>query len=126
MVAKIKLGKEYPLRFDFNALAEFEAMHGQSCLHVVASGNIGFLAIRNLVWAALITPFSEQGEAVAPAMIGVLLQDEWIDKGKSTQELVKLVMDAVRESGLVSSKKKPEEKTQGKTPAKKRSRARKS
>jgi len=118
MQTKIKLGKEYPLRFDFNALAEFEAMHGQSCLHVVASGNIGFLAIRNLVWAALISPMADEGEPVSPAIIGVMLQDEWIDKGKTTQELVKLVMNSVRESGLVSSK----ENDKGKKSPGKRSR----
>jgi hypothetical protein len=101
MIGKsIELDKMRTLRFDFNAMADFEDVYGKSLMEILATGAISFSAIRALLWAGL-KHEDRQLAAAGPARAGEIAQD-WMEKsGGDAADLTKMVTDALIESGFV-------------------------
>jgi len=105
---KITLDKTYDLRFDFNTLALYEEITGKSILITIQTGDLGFFTVRNLIWAALVEQFNDNDRELSPKTTGDLIQDHWVQGGKTFKDLTILVLSAIRASGLIA--KKTEEK----------------
>lgn len=89
-------GKTRLLRFDFNAVSELEERLGRGILSVLTQEQIGFNMTRTLYWTGL--KWKERGLTVERT--GQMLQKE-IENGKSLNELMEPVVDALIKSGLL-------------------------
>ena len=97
-------GEEKIMRFDFNAIADLEEYYGKGFAAIMAEEAVGFSTVRALYWAGL--KWTMKGLTIAQA--GVICK-ELIEDGAEITELFKAPMTALKNSGLMGSKKAQEE-----------------
>jgi len=96
----IELDRMRTLRFDINAMADFEDVYGKSLMDVLATGMISFSALRSLLWAGL-KHEDPQLARQGPQAAGEIAQ-AWIEKsGGDIAQLSKIVTDALIDAGFV-------------------------
>ena len=83
---KIELDVTRRLRFDVNALAEFDDVNKVSFFELPNS-MVSFSTIRNLLWAGLL----HEAPEITTKQVGDLIQTFWIDRGKTIEDLVGLI-----------------------------------
>lgn len=94
-------GKEYKVKFTFNALADMEAKAGKGIAEILKEDAIGFTTIRLLLWSCL---KKELGN-ITLEEAGELAQD-LVDDGKTFGDLAEIFIKALMESGLLGDAKK--------------------
>ena len=97
-------GKERLLRFDFNAMTDFEDVMGFSLFTAVQGGQIGFKTMRAFYWAGL--RWKEKGLTLPKT--GSLLQ-EAIDDGEDFMSLMEPINEALEASGVIPTDDEEEE-----------------
>lgn len=89
-------GKTHLLRFDFNSVCDVEERLGRGIIATLTKEQIGFNMTRVLYWAGL--KWKDRGLTVERA--GQLLMKE-VEKGKSLNDLMVPVINALMKSGLL-------------------------
>lgn len=89
-------GEEKTFRLDFNAIADLEALLGKGIASLISDENVGFNIIRGFYWAGL--KFKDKGMTVQRA--GNFVQSE-LNKGRSIEDLMIPVTEAMIASGIV-------------------------
>lgn len=87
-------GKEKQLKYDFNAMADFEAVMGFSLFQ--AMQNMGIGTIRALYWAGL----KHKDKGLTLDRTGKMLTKEF-SNGQELDDLIKPVIEALEESGII-------------------------
>lgn len=96
-------GKEYLLKFGFNAVADIEEYFGKGVSHVFNKEQMGFRTIRALYWAGMKWKYR-----ITVEQVGELLEKELEETEKSLEDIMKPVIEAVTKAKIFKSKKKPE------------------
>jgi hypothetical protein len=97
----IELDKMRNLRFDINAMADFEEVYGKTLMELLATGMISFSGLRALLWAGLKHEDKQLG-AAGPQKAGEIAQ-AWIDKSNGdVTQLTQIVTDALIKSGFAT------------------------
>jgi hypothetical protein len=89
-------GKARLLRFDFNTVSELEERLGRGIIGVLTKEQVGFNMTRSLYWAGL--KWKDRGLTVERT--GQMLQKE-VENGKSLNDLMEPVVNALMKSGLL-------------------------
>ena len=89
-------GKTRLLRFDFNTVSELEERLGKGIIGVLTKEQVGFNMTRALYWAGL--KWKDRGLTIERT--GQMLQKE-VEKGKSLNDLMEPVVNALMKSGLL-------------------------
>lgn len=97
-------GEEKVFRLDFNAIADLEALLGKGIASLISEDNIGFNIIRGFYWAGL--KHKDKGMTVQKA--GNFVQSE-LSKGRSIEDLMIPVTEALIASGIVDRAEVEEE-----------------
>jgi hypothetical protein len=103
----LKLDIERPIRFNVNAMTEIERLFDAPIQVLFKADKVGFGFIRDLTWVALKyggMKFNvKMGRSKEEHMefVGDLIQDHWLEEGKALDELMEILMDAFKESGLL-------------------------
>ena len=107
----LHLDKERKLRFDINALADWEEVTGKS-LARITSGAIGLSLMRSLLWAGL----KHEDRSLTIDRVGVLLQQQ-IETGADLGTVAGSIQKALERSGLLGDTSAPAEDEAGKETA---------
>lgn len=94
-------GKERELKYDFNALADFEDLMGMGVSAAFQGGQVGIRTIRALFWAGL----RHKEKGLTLERVGKMLTKE-LEKGTSMEDLMGYIEKAMEASGM---KPKPED-----------------
>ncbi|WP_193063476.1 hypothetical protein [Oceanobacillus oncorhynchi] len=97
-------GEEKRLRFDFNAMADFEEVMGYGLFAALQESQIGFKTIRAFYWAGL--RWKEKGLTLERT--GNLLSKE-LSEGTELQDLMEPIEKALMNSGILPDQDKQEE-----------------
>lgn len=87
-------GKERNLKFDFNAMSDFESVMGFSLFQ--AMQNMGIGTIRALYWAGL----KHKEKGLTLDRVGKMLTKEF-QNGQELDDLIKPIIEALEESGII-------------------------
>ncbi|MBP2653355.1 MAG: hypothetical protein H6Q73_924 [Firmicutes bacterium] len=88
-------GKTRKLKFDYNALCEVEAKAGKSVIQLMSADNLGFGAVRALLYGGLIW----QDRGLTMDRLGQMLS-EYMSNGGSLGDLMAKISEALNASGL--------------------------
>ncbi len=116
---EISLDKTREIKFSINAMGELEDRFNKSIPELFALGAPG---IRVMV--AMLRIGLKHGGMKIPGklvedqelFIGDLVQEHWIDEGRSIQELMDVVKDALQEAGLIPKEETEEEEESSRNP----------
>lgn len=98
---KVELdGKEYLLKFDYNAACDLEEYFGKGIAAILHEEQVGFRLVRGFYWAGL--KWKQHGLTLD--QVGKMLGKELQENGKDIGELMKPVMEALKKSKLLGSK----------------------
>ncbi|QQK75096.1 hypothetical protein HUG15_05745 [Salicibibacter cibarius] len=97
-------GEEKLLRFDFNAMADFEDVMGYGLFAAVQEGQIGFRTIRAFYWAGL--KWKEKGLTIDRT--GQILGKE-LNNGTDLQDLMSPIEKALTNSGIIPDQDEEED-----------------
>lgn len=103
----IELDKLRRLRFDINALSDFEEAMGTGIMAAMKT-NMGIRAIRTMCWAGL--KWEDRG--LTQERMGTILQ-KYLEGGGSLEVISESLARAVAESGLFSSQSAESEGDEG-------------
>lgn len=99
---KVELaGKEYLLKYDFNASCDIEDVYGKGVYAVLNEEQVGFKLARTFYWAGLKWKYPGLTLQVVGSMLGKEIQDN----GKNIAELMGPVMNALKKSKLLGGNK---------------------
>lgn len=87
-------GKDRYLKFDFNAMSDFEQVTGFSLFQSMQ--NMGIGTIRALYWAGL----KHKDRGLTLERTGKMLSKEF-ENGAQLDDLIKPIMEALEESGII-------------------------
>jgi len=93
-------GKERVLRFDFNAMSDFEDLMGMGVGTAFSNGQVGFRTIRALYWAGL----RSKDKGLTLERTGQMLQRE-MEAGTEFEALMDSIQEAIEASGLMPKSK---------------------
>lgn len=99
---RVTLDKERRLRFDFNALADVEAVLGAGVGHIFKEENMGFNSLRALYWAAL----KWEDKGLTLDRTGKILQKVISEDIADMSQLGEYLTEAMYAGGII--KRKPE------------------
>lgn len=88
-------GKERQLKYDFNALADFEDLMGMGVSAAFQGGQAGFRSIRALFWAGL----RHKEKGLTLERVGTMLSKE-LEKGTTMEDLMGYIEKAMEASGM--------------------------
>lgn len=97
-------GKEYKLKFDYNATCDLEDIFGKGVAVILSEEQIGFRMVRAFYWAGL--KWKDKG--ITLDRVGNMLGKEIQENGKSIMDLMPPVMNALKKSGLLGNAPKDE------------------
>ncbi|WP_020007409.1 hypothetical protein [Salinicoccus albus] len=89
-------GQERLLKFDFNAMSDFEEVIGLGIGAAFQEGQMGFRSIRALYWAGL--KWKEKGLTLSRT--GQLLSAE-MEQGTDLQDLMPPIEEALQNGGII-------------------------
>lgn len=89
-------GKERTLKYDFNAMSDFEELMGMGVGAAFQGGQVGFRTIRALYWAGL----RHKEKGLTLERTGKMLSNE-VSNGRNLEELMEYVEKAIEASGLM-------------------------
>ncbi|MFD0825856.1 hypothetical protein ACT8ZR_09275 [Neobacillus sp. M.A.Huq-85] len=98
-------GKEYLLKYDFNASCDIEEVYGKGVYSVLNEEQVGFKLARTFYWAGLKWKYP----GLTLQVVGNMLGKEIQENGKNIAELMTPVMDALKKSKLLGSNKTEKE-----------------
>ena len=88
-------GKQRKLRYDFNAMSDFEQVTGQSLFN--AMQNMGIGTIRALYWAGL----KHQDKGLTLDRTGKMISKAMMEDGLSLENLMNPAVEALVQSGIL-------------------------
>lgn len=88
-------GKQRKLRYDFNAMSDFEQVTGQSLFN--AMQNMGIATIRALYWAGL----KHQDKGLTLDRTGKMISKAMTEDGLSLEDLMNPAVAALVQSGIL-------------------------
>lgn len=94
----VTLDKERRLRYTFNALCELQTATGRTLDDALASGSVGFLEVRGIIWAGLI----QEDPTLTLIQAGEAIQT-YLENGGSFANLVVRMHEALSVSGLIGT-----------------------
>lgn len=97
-------GKSRPLKFDFNAMADFEELMGMGIGVAFADGQVGFRTIRALFWAGL----RHKDRGLTLERTGQMLSKE-VEEGRDIDDLMGVIEKAIESSGIMPKAEEEED-----------------
>jgi len=97
-------GEEKRLRFDFNAMADFEEVMGYGLFAALQESQIGFKTIRAFYWAGM--RWKEKGLTLERT--GNMLSEE-LSNGTELQDLMNPIEKALINSGIIPDQDEQDE-----------------
>lgn len=103
----ITLDVERTIRFNVNAMAEIERIFDAPIQVLFKADKVGFGFIRDLAWVGLkygkmkFNPKMGRTREDQMEFVGDLIQEHWLEKDKSLDTLMEILMEAFKESGLL-------------------------
>lgn len=88
-------GKMRNIRYNTNAICDIETTAGQPIMSVYRSGLVG---VRMMLWGGM--KWEEKG--LTPNLVGLWL-DDYYDEGGKFEELNKIILEALQNSGFYKS-----------------------
>jgi hypothetical protein len=94
-------GKERLLKYDVNSACDLEDYFGKGVPAILHEEQIGFRLVRGFYWAGL--KWKEPGLTIQ--RVGVMVNKEIQEEGKSIMQLMEPIMDALKKSKLLDAPK---------------------
>ncbi len=104
----ISLDKARRVRFTINAIRELERHFGTSFSNILGGGNMGFEQIVQMLTVGLKYGETEK-RALTDTKVGDMVQKRWLDNGKELDELVDILLEAMRSAGIITKKEEEED-----------------
>lgn len=108
----VALDVEREIKYTINAMVDLENRFGGVPISAIFSASsIGITVIRALLLIGLThggAKFKGNPDE-QEAIVGNLIQEHWLEKGRSVQELVKIVMEGFVEAGLLPPSEEDED-----------------
>lgn len=98
----VKWDKERKLRYDYNALTDFEELAGTP-INAINLGSMGLFMIRVLVWAGL----KHENEKLTVKEAGIILNDTIEGGHRDLGQLGEDIGKALKASGLFKTEENP-------------------